>query len=850
MSTANITRDEARARSEIVSARAYEVHVDLTGRDVQDPERQFVSTTRFSFDSAAGQTHLDLIADEIRAATLDGEPLDATAFDGYRVPLNLAEGEHLVEITAVMRYSRSGEGLHRFVDPADGRTYLYSQFETADARRMYATFEQPDQKATFQLTVDAPEGWTVFSNAAAATPEPIADGFARWAHEPTKLLPTYLTALVAGEYHVVRSTIRSASGELPAAVACRQSLAEYLDHERILTTTQHGFEVFEEAFDVPYAFGTYDQIFVPEYNFGAMENAGCVTFRDEYLFRSRVTARELESRDNTILHELAHMWFGDLVTMRWWDDLWLNESFAEWASHFAADRIQRRHGGDANPWVSFSNERKGWAYNQDQYPTTHPIASDSSDLEKVEQNFDGITYAKGASVLKLLVSFVGEQAFLSGVSEYFKKHAYGNTELADLLTELEAASGKSLAWFTAEWLETAGVNTMTADFDVDDEGRFTRFEIVQSAHPDWPTLRTHRVGIGCYTAGERSEYVEVDVAGERTTVEELMGKQRGDIVLLNDGDLTFTKVRFDEASLAKLSTPLSDPLARAVSWAAMWDMVRDGVLAPQRYVELVLAGLPSERDMAATSTLLNRARVASKGYTAPELRDDVNATLVSGLALLLKEAEPGSDKQVMIAKALISAAESDAALELVQGWLSGEEVPQGLAIDTAVRWAVVGALAAAGKISADDVEAERAEHDNTSAGAERAAGARAALPVAEEKERAWRLATDEPELPNETHRQVCFGFWQYGQDFDFTDQYLALLGDISQRRGSWAERGYAAIAAAVRGLFPTPLVSAELVARVRSWLDDNSPSQQVLRIVRECLDDAERALRAQEKSRS
>lgn len=849
MSTSNITRDEARARSEIATARAAEVHVDLTGRAVEHPERQFVTTTRLAFESKAGDIHVDVIADEIRSATLDGAELDHSGFDGYRIPFSVTEGEHVLEITSVMRYSRSGEGLHRFVDPADDRIYLYSQFEAPDARRVYANFEQPDQKITFQLTVDAPSHWVVFTNAAAVEPTDLGDGFSQWKHEPTLPLSTYITALVAGEYHVVRSTITAREGELPASVACRQSLAEYCDHERILETTQRGFEVFEDTFDVAYPFGTYDQIFVPEYNFGAMENAGCITFRDEYLYRSRVTSREMQSRDNTILHELAHMWFGDLVTMQWWDDIWLNESFAEWASHYAQVEIQKRHGGDENPWASFSNERKAWAYTQDQYPTTHPIASDSSDIEKVEQNFDGITYAKGASVLKLLVSFVGEEAFIAGVSEYFKKHKFGNTTLNDLLVELQASSGKDLSWFISEWLETAGVNTLRADFELDDEGRFTKFDLVQSAHPDWPTLRTHRVGIGLYSGGERREYVEVEVHGERTPVEALVGKAREEIVLVNDGDLTFAKVRLDDDTLAALRTPLTDPLARAVSWTAMWDMTRDGELPASEYIDLVLAGLPTERDMAATSTLLNQAITASTAYTAPELREDVNAKLVAGLSRLLKQAEPGSDKQVMVAKALINSAHSPAAVELIRGWLSGEEVPSGLAIDTAMRWLIMGSLASLGEVGAEDIEAEREAHDNTSAGAEQAAGARAALPSAEEKARAWALATEDPDVPNETHRKVCGGFWQYGQDVDYTDQYLTLLEDISGRKGSWAERGYAAIAAAVRFLYPSTLASDELVAKVEGWMAEHETSTQVGRLLAERVDDSKRAVRAQARSR-
>ncbi|MFT3889455.1 MAG: aminopeptidase N [Arachnia sp.] len=860
MATANITRDEAAARSAVISTQEYLVEVDLTGREVADPERNFVSTTELTLEAHGGSTHLDLIADDIREASLDGEPFDTASFDGYRLPLpELTEGAHTVRIVATCRYSHTGEGLHRFVDPADQKTYLYTQFETADSRRMYAVAEQPDQKATFQLTVLAPSNWEVFTNAPSVTPEDIGDGFGRFAHEATPRVSTYITALVAGEFHVVRGTIASVSGPVPASVACRQSLAEHLDADRILQTTERGFEVFEAAFGVAYPFGTYDQIFVPEFNAGAMENAGCVTFRDEYLFRSRVTARELDARDNTILHELAHMWFGDLVTMGWWDDLWLNESFAEWASHFANDEIAQRYGTGANPWASFSNERKAWAYLQDQLSTTHPIAADMSDLEKVEQNFDGITYAKGASVLKLLVSFVGRDAFFAGVGEYFRKHAWGNTQLSDLLVELEAASGRDLSWFSAEWLETAGVNTLAADFEVDAEGRFTRFAVVQSAHPDWPTLRTHRLGIGLYDLADgalvRRELVEVDVAGERTELPQLVGELRGDVVLLNDGDLTYAKIHLDADSRAALAAHfggLGDPLARAVAWTSFWEATRDADLPAQEFVTLVLAGLPSEHDMAAVSTLLGQAGNAALAFTAPELREALNTRLVAGLAKLLKDAEAGSDKQVLVAKALVGTVRTPEGVALLKGWLEGEEVPAGLAIDTGMRWAIVSALAKLGAIDEEGIAAEL-ERDNTSAGAESAAGAAAALPEADAKAQAWALATDEPDVPNETHRAICMGFWRYGQDdvlAPYPAAYLDLLGKISRREGSWADRGYASIGTALRWLFPSPLVTESLVATVSAWLADNEPSEQVRRAVTERLDESRRALRAQERSRA
>ena len=858
MATANITREEATLRSGVVKAGAYRVTVDVTGNGVADPERTFTSHTELNFVSQGGSTHLDVIADEIRSATLDGSPLPTDEFDGYRLPLkDLTEGSHTIVIDAVCRFSRTGEGLHRFVD-TDGKIYLYSQFETADARRMYATFEQPDQKATFQLTVLAPAHWNVFTNSRSVAGELIGEGIARFEHAPTPVISTYITALVAGEYHVVRGQITSAAGLLPASVACRASMAEFLDADRILETTQRGFDVFESTFGVPYAFDSYDQIFVPEFNFGAMENAGCVTFRDQYLFRSRVTAREMEARDNTILHELAHMWFGDLVTMRWWDDLWLNESFAEWASHFAADKIAEKYGTGANPWASFSNERKAWAYMQDQLSTTHPIAADMSDLEKVEQNFDGITYAKGASVLKLLVSFVGIEAFAKGVGSYFRKHSHGNTTLTDLLSELETASGRDLSWFTGQWLESAGVNTLRAEFEVDETGTFTRFAIVQTAPEAWPTLRTHRLGIGIYANTdnglERVDYVETDISGERTDVPDLVGRPRRDVVLLNDGDLTFAKVRLDEMSRNTLVNGidrLADPLARAVTWSLFWDSVRDAEIAPQELVSLALQGIGSEKDMAAITTVLAQAAACSGRFMAPELREAANMKLVTGLAGLLKDAEPGSDAQLIIAKTLIGVARSESACELIRGWLQNEEVPTDLAVDTDVRWLIVATLARRGVFGEEEIATEL-ERDNTNTGAERAAGARAGLPTVEAKAEAWRLATADPDIPNETHRSIAMGFISYGQEdvlAPYVDAYAKLAEAISKREDGWDTRGYAAIGAALRWLFPETLATADVVERFRRYLAEGEPTDQVRRLLSERLDEAERNLQVQERSR-
>ena len=606
MSSVNITREEAQQRSQVITAHSSKVLVDLSGRDpngdpLGEPTETFVSSSTIQFSSTGGQSHLDLIADGVYAADLDGTPLDPAAFSHNRFPFTTEPGTHEITVTALCRYSHSGEGLHRFVDPADGKVYLYTQFEIADARRMYADFEQPDQKMTFELQVIAPTGWTIVSNSPA--PEPTEgpwEGMSRWSFEPTLPISTYLTALVAGEYHVDHGTIHTASGEIDADILCRQSITEYLDADRIRTTTQRGFEVYEAEFGYPYPFGKYTQSFVPEFNAGAMENAACITHRDDLLFRSRVTSAAYENRDNTILHELAHMWFGDLVTMKWWDDLWLNESFAEWASHYCQEKIVEKHGG-IDPWVSFANQRKTWGYTQDQLPTTHPIAADMIDLDTVEQNFDGITYAKGASTLKQLVAFVGEDKFLAGVRTYFAQNAFSNTELKDLLHQLQVASGRDLSSFTEQWLRTPGVNTVRPDYDVDEKGNFTRFDIVQTATEKYPTLRTHRLGVGIYTLTDdhltRTELLDVDIHDERTPIAALVGHSRGDLVLLNDSDLTYAKVRLDDHSMATLIDridALSDPLARALCWSSAWDMCRDAEMRAQDYVTLVAKACPAK----------------------------------------------------------------------------------------------------------------------------------------------------------------------------------------------------------------------------------------------------------------
>ncbi len=612
----NLTRDEARDRRQLLEVISYQVELDLTGG-----AETFGSATvvRFRCATPGAASFIELTAPAVREIVLNGAPVPASAFDGDRIQLAGLAAENELRVVADCAYSRSGEGLHRFTDPADGGVYLYSDLETFDAHRIYACFDQPDLKATFEFSVLAPADWLVLSNTAPDVPgEP--DGTARrWHFPPSPLMSTYITAIVAGPYYEVRSE----HDGIPLGLYCRQSLAGYLDPDEIFEVTREGFDFYHAAFGTRYAFGKYDQVFVPEFKAGAMENAGCVTFLEDYVFRSRVTDFAREMRAETILHEMAHMWFGDLVTMRWWDDLWLNESFATWASVLAESDATRW----VNAWTTFCQLQKSWAYQQDQLPSTHPIAADIPDIAAVEVNFDGITYAKGASVLKQLVAYVGREQFLAGVRLYFGQHAWGNATLTDLLAALEETSGRELAGWSKEWLETAGVNTLRPDFVLDSDGRMTEFAVVQTAPPEHPVLRSHRIAIGLYDQTEagliRRRRVEVDIAGERTVLAELAGERQPDLVLVNDDDLTYAKIRLDGHSLGTLISSVgefTEPLPAALCWAAAWDMCRDAELAARRYIGMVIEAADTITEIGVLQTTIRQASAAARRFTDPAWR--------------------------------------------------------------------------------------------------------------------------------------------------------------------------------------------------------------------------------------
>ncbi|MEU2787587.1 aminopeptidase N [Streptomyces sp. NPDC007100] len=847
----NLTRDEAQQRARLISVDAYEIDLDLSGAQEAGEGGTYrsVTTVRFDVAEAGAESFIDLVAPTVREVVLNGEPLDpGTVFRDSRIALaGLREGRNELTVVADCAYTNTGEGLHRFVDPVDQQAYLYTQFEVPDARRVFANFEQPDLKATFTFTVKAPEGWKVISNS--PTPEP-RDNV--WHFAPTPRISTYITALIAGPYHSVHSTWEGDGRSVPLGIYCRPSLAEHLDADAIFEVTRQGFDWFEEQFDYAYPFAKYDQLFVPEFNAGAMENAGAVTIRDQYVFRSKVTDAAYETRAETILHELAHMWFGDLVTMEWWNDLWLNESFATYTS--IACQASAPGSRWPHAWTTFANSMKTWAYRQDQLPSTHPIMAEIRDLDDVLVNFDGITYAKGASVLKQLVAYVGRDEFFQGVQAYFKAHAFKNTRLSDLLGALEETSGRDLKTWSKAWLETAGINILRPELQVAEDGTVTSFAVRQEAPAlpagakGEPVLRPHRIAIGCYDLEDgklvRTNRIELDVDGERTEVPFPANTPRPAVILLNDDDLSYAKVRLDEDSLRVVTEHLGDfaeSLPRALSWASAWDMTRDGELPTREYLELVLSGITKESDIGVVQSLHRQVKLALDLYAAPDWRETGLAKWTEAALEQLRAAAPGSDHQLAWARAFAAAARTDAQLNLLQSLLDGTQEIPGLAVDTELRWSLVQRLAATGRADEKVIEAEL-ERDRTSAGERHAAAARASRPTAEAKAEAWASVVESDKLPNAVQEAVIGGFVQTDQRellAPYAEKYFAEV------KGVWDARSHEMAQQIAVGMYPALQVSQETLDATDAWLASAAPSAALRRLVTESRSGIERALKAQ-----
>ncbi|MEA1797689.1 aminopeptidase N [Rhodococcus qingshengii] len=821
MSTANLNRSEVAERSRAISVAGYRVELDLRSA-VDSAVKTFSTVTTIDLTSSVESTWLDFIGAAVDSVDVDGASIPVE-YDGSRIGLRGLGGSNVVRVAAHGHYSRSGEGLHRFVDDADDQTYLYTQYEPADARRVFACFEQPDLKAPFTFEVTAPDGWEVLSNQP-ATQTLSVDGAQRVTFAPTLPISTYITAIAAGPYHRVASSWSRGELTVELGALCRASLAPHLDADNVFDITRQGLDFYAEYFDYPYPFGKYDQIFVPEYNLGAMENPGLVTFTEAYVFRGTATDEQHQRRANTILHEMAHMWFGDLVTMVWWDDLWLKESFADFMGSLVSAEATRF----TDAWVAFAIKRKAWAYLQDQLPTTHPIVADIVDLEAAKLNFDGITYAKGASVLKQLVAFVGRDAFFEAARRYFKAHAYGNTTLVDLLDVLTETSGRDVREWARIWLQTTGVSTLSLDGT----------DVVQT------DPRPHRLAVGIYDYNEsgdlvRTERVELDITESRTSVD----LPPGALTLLNDEDLTYAKVRLDAESLSTVEASLdrvSDPLARGVIWSSLWNSVRDAQLSVFRYLDMVERFAPAETDLAILSSILTDAQYAVLHYVPKSLRPNVSAGWLETTWKAVFEAEPESGRQLAWARALSAAAAvNDARADEVRSILDGTcPGPVGLALDPDLRWALWIALSATGHASVSDFDGELSK-DSTSAGRTAYVRAAASIPDAETKAAAWASATTDGSLSNDRLDATIAGF-RSGTDPSLIEGYAAEY--FSSLGKWWSERSIEIARRLVNGLFP----AAEDTSAVDSWIQANAEAPASLRrLVLERRDHLARDLRAQ-----
>ncbi len=842
MKIAEITRSETSERARLLRVLSYDIELELT---VSSPTFRSQSVIAFECAEPGASSYADLVAHAVSEITLNGTAIDpATAWADGRIALPALAASNELRVVAECAFSTDGAGLHRAIDSADGKVYCYSHFEPAEARKVYANFEQPDLKAPFTFHVTAPPHWTVLSNQPAPQPQPAENGAAVWHFPPTPRISTYLTAIIAGEYHLVTASHTTPGGQqIPLGLACRASLARYLEPDDMFGITRQGLDYYTGLFQGPFPYAKYDQVLVPEFPAGAMENVGCVTFSESALFRSKVTEARYEQRAETILHEMAHMWFGDLVTMRWWDDLWLNESFAELCAFQSCAEATRYTGA----WTTFCAGRKVWGYMQDQQPSTHPIAADVSTLSEAIANFDGISYAKGGSVLKQLVAFTGRDNFFAGIRAYFAQHGWGNATLADLLQALAASSGKDLGDWAKAWLQTAGPNTLRAEFSEDAAGNFTEFAVLQEAPAEHPVLRPHHIAVGLYNQVDgklvRTHRVELDVTGQRTAVAELAGQPRPDLILLNDDDLGYAIVRFDDRSLHTLTTSIgafTDSLARTVCWSAVLDMVLQAELALPTFARIVAAGMGRELSVSVLQTVLALSAQLLTISADPAQLTELQETLADAAVPLLHSAEPGSDFQLAWAQLLSSVAVRPDQLGLLAGLLDGSVVIDGLAVDTELRWALLRRLVTKGRAADEQIDAELAA-DDTDAGRRQAQACRAAVPDAEHKEAAWLLLAESEDLGTDGVMAVARGFGQpdHAQLLaPYVDRYFQSLPQI------WASRGEQFRVLLGGLLFPLYATSPELLARVDEFLAAGNLNPGMVRVLVQSRDIADKALRS------
>ena len=849
-----LTRNEATHRAATLEVSAIDVTVDVTG--ATDPSQAtYPVTSVLTLVAREERTFID-IAGQVTSVLLNGaehpfeDDEDRVWVEGLPVGQTIA-----LEVRALAHYSRSGEGLHRYTDPEDGEVYLYTQFEPNDAHRAWPCIDQPDVKPAWTFHVVAPAQWVVFSNGVEVGAQPVDNGGVRRDFSATPPLSSYITAIVAGPWSVVEGGTWSGGAsdgghvELELRLACRRTLARYLDFEDVFEVTRAGLDFFHERYGITFPWGSYDQIYVPEYNLGAMENPGCITFNEAYISRSTPTFSERQRRANTTLHEMCHMWFGDLATPAWWDDLWLKESFAENQGASAIASATQYTG----EWANFAMNRKIWAYTQDQMPTTHPIAADIPDVAAAKTNFDGITYAKGASVLRQLVSYVGRDAFFAGLHEYLTKHSYANATLEDLLSELAAASGRDLASWSKVWLEEAGVTLLRPVVSVSAEGTIERLEVTQEAFSEGASLRPHRMGVAGYSLSEEGTLTQVfreelDVDGASTVIEAASGIARPDFILVNDGDLGYAKVRLDEQSLAFAIaniTKFTDSLTRGVVMASAWDMTRDGEMPARDYLNLALTSIPVEDNMSLLMLTLRHIDEAVRTFVAPQYRAEAAEDTGRRLLLLARTAASGSDAQRMLVAAAARNATSAEQFEAIRGLYDGTQTLDGLDLDVDLKWDLLISLVRGDAATEEDIAAMEAS-DDTMTGHQNAAACRAARSGEWIKADVWDKVLSDTSIPNDTRWAMISGFWAQARTtpsayVSYVHEYFEALAGIWERFTFHTAEDLTTL------LFPTSLAGyapdVDVVAAGHAWIEAHAEaSAGTLRIIRELIDVCERQI--------
>jgi aminopeptidase N len=796
---------EAIARHDLLSVDAYDVRLDLAS-----DERTFASVTTIRFRSTGGPTFVDLKPERVNEIRFNGRALDADLLERGRLPLETLEGDNELVVDAVMPFRNDGEGLHRSVDPADGRHYVYGMSFMDAAPTIFACFDQPDLKAPYTFHVVAPEDWIVIGNAPGTDtgpgPRGSAPGRSRlWEFEQTQPLSTYFVTLVAGPYHLIRDE----HDGIPLGLSARASIAKDLDADadELLTMTRQCFDEFHRLFGIRYPFGDYHQAFVPEFNAGAMENPGCVTLRDPLVFSSRVTRGTRIQRATTVAHEMAHQWFGNIVTPSWWDDLWLNESFAE----YMGNRVTADVTEYDDAWTHNAYARRQWGLVADQRPSTHPVAGNGAvDATAALQNFDGISYAKGSSILKQLNATLGDEVFFAGVIDHFTKHRFGNATMHDLFAGWERAGAGDLSAFTSNWLRTAGPDAIVLD---------RAAGVVRRTPPaDHPADRSHTLRVATVAPGGTWEIAPLTVTGPETSYDVAAGTA----VVLDPYEDTWALVQPDAATVAALPGLLphtEDTLLRAGIWNAVRSAFHNAAIDPADVIDLVEAGLPVEdSDDAVTYTM---PWVLAK--VVPLTSDpDVALARVHVAALAKAEASgPGSTLQLASVQAAVSSA-TDAVL--LRGWLEGRDLPDGVDVDLDLRWRILVQLASLGETDRAELQAaldteptarSRVEHTR----------AVASLPDADAKAWAWARFTGAVDVPNYELEAAGVGMWRRSQRHlleEYVDRYFAEVPDTTSLRSGWV------LADAAQAFFPAVFEDDATLAKARALLavDDFDPSMR------------------------